>query len=116
MKNNSITNNTYNEARAKWAKGQTEVFLSVLEQIGNNTGLKITPVQYVRAYKLCIEEFKFGYPTEYKITELIATEESYENVLAIMSEVMKRFRLAFQQKHKKQIEQMKKKAAHKKAA
>lgn len=73
-------------------------------------------MQYVRAYKLCIEEYRFGYPAEYKLAELISTEDTYEPVLAIMVEVMKRFRLSFQQERKKQIEQMKKKAARKNAA
>ncbi len=116
MKKDSKENNPYIEARKKWAKAQAELFLNALEKTGNDLGIRITPMQYVRAYKLCIEDYKFGYPSEFKIAELISTEETYEQVLAIMTVVMKRFRLAFQREWKRQLEQMKKKAARKKAA
>ena len=116
MKENSKTKSPYTEARAKWAKAQTELFLNALEQIGTGAGIKITPMMYVRAYKICIEEYRFGYPAEYKIAELISTDETYEQVLAIMSEVMKSFRRAFQREWKKQKGLKKNSAAHKEVA
>lgn len=116
MKDNTKNNNAYAEAKAKWAKAHTELFLNSLEQIGAMMGIKITPVQYVDAYMLCIEKYQFGYPVEYKIAEIISTEDTYEQILAIMAEMMKRFRLAFQKDRKKQVEQRRKKAARKKAA
>ena len=117
MKNKpNTTVGPYVEARAKWAKAQAELFLNSLEQTGASLGIRITPMQYVKAYKLCIEEYRFGYPAEYKIAGLIATDETYEQVLTIMSELMKRFRLAFQKERNKQTERRKTKAARKKAA
>jgi hypothetical protein len=76
MKGSTKNNNAYAEAKAKWAKAQTELFLNILEQTGTKLGVIITPLQYVKAYKICIEDYKFAYPAEYKIAELIATEES----------------------------------------
>ena len=116
MKDNTKNNNPYAEARRKWAKEHAEPFLNIFRKIGEEMGADITPIQYVQAYKLCIEEYKFGYPGEYKLSELISTEETYEQTLAIMTEVMKRFRLAFQRDYKKQLEQRKRRAARKKAA
>ena len=116
MKDYSKPNSEYAEARSKWAKAHAEMFLSALEQIGEGLGIRVTPIQYVKAYKLCVEDLKFGYPAEYKLTELISTDGNYGQVLPIMEELMKRYRLAFQKERKKQIEQMKKKAARRKAA
>ena len=116
MKDYTKENSAYAEERSKWAKAHTESFLSSLEQIGAGLGIRITPVQYVRAYKLCVEDLKFGYPAEYKLARLISTDENYEQVLLIMEELMKRYRLAFQKERKKQIEQKKRKAARRRAA
>lgn len=88
-------NNDYREARAKWARANTELFLKSLEKVGEQMGLQITPLQYVKAYKVCVEECRFGYPAEFKVAELIADDETYEQVLAIMTAVMKRFRLDY---------------------
>lgn len=116
MKDNSKNNNPYVEARIKWAREQAEPFLNTYKKIGEETGLDISPMQYVTAYRLCIEEYKFGYPAEHKLTELISNDETYEQVLAIMAEVMKRFRLAFHKERKRQIEQMNKRTTRKRAA
>ena len=62
------------------------------------------------------KKYQFGYPVEYKIAEIISTEDTYGQILAIMAEMMKRFRLGFQKDRKKQVEQRRKKAARKKAA
>lgn len=91
----------YEEAKRKFAREHTESFLTALEKIGNEMGLKITPIQYVKAYKLCIEKYKFGYPAEFKIAELISDDDTYEQTLAIMTAVIKKYRLAFQQTWKK---------------
>ncbi len=116
MKDNSKNNTSYVESRSNWAREQAESFLTIYKKIGEETGLVITPMQYVSAYKLCIEEYKFGYPAEHKLTELISTDETYDRVLALMAEVMKRFRLMFHKERKKQIEQMKKRTARKRVA
>jgi len=91
----------YEEAKRRFAREHTESFLTILEKVGDEMGTKITPMQYVRAYKLCIEEYKFGYPAEFKIAELISTDDTYEQTLAIMTAVMKKYRLAFQQAWRK---------------
>ncbi len=116
MKDYSKENSAYAEARSKWAKAHTEMFLNTLEQVGAGLGIGITPIQYVRAYKLCVEDLKFGYPAEYKLAELISTDENYGQVFLIMEELMKRYRLAFQKERKRQIEQKKRKAARRRAA
>lgn len=116
MKDYTKANSTYTDARSKWAKAHTELFLGNLEQIGERLGIRISPVQYVRAYKLCVEDLKFGYPSEYKLAELIATDENYGQVLLVMEELMKRYRLAFQKERKRQVEQMKRRAARRRAA
>ena len=90
MKNDSAKN--YTEARTRWANEQSELFLDALEQTGIKTGVSITPMQYVKAYKACIETYKFAYPAEYKVAEIISDEDSYEQILCIMEAVMKRFR------------------------
>ena len=46
--------NNYKEARTKWAHRQGELFLNALQKVGEDAGVRITPMQYVRAYKLCI--------------------------------------------------------------
>lgn len=116
MKNKPMNNSRYVEARAKWAKEQTELFLNALEQIGNSQGIRVTPLQYVKAHKMCIEEYGFGYPAEYKIAELISTEVTYEQILIITAELMKRFRLAFQREYKRQLKKEKRKESRGKAA
>lgn len=116
MKDNSKNNTSYVESRSRWAREQAEPFLNSLKKIGEETGLDILPIQYVTAYRLCIEEYKFGYPAEHKLTELISTDETYDRVLALMAEVMKRFRLMFHKERKKQIEQMNKRTTRKRAA
>ena len=93
MRNNS--KDDYTEARARWANEQSELFLNALEKVGNQIGIDITPMQYVKAYKTCIETYKFGYPAEYKVTKIISTEESYEVILPVIEAMMKRFRLDF---------------------
>ena len=104
-------NNEYREARAKWARGKTELFLKSLEKVGAQTGLQITPLQYVKAYKVCVEECRFGYPAEYKVTELIADDETYGQVLAIMTAVMKRFRLDYYRTRQRRNSGRRKRAA-----
>ncbi len=99
MKNNS--KNNYTEARTRWANEQSELFLNALEKAGIKMGINITPMQYVKAYKTCIETYKFGYPAEYKAAEIISTEESYEQILQIMEAIMKRFRREFYKTRKK---------------
>jgi len=116
MKDNSKNNTSYVEARSRWTREQAEPFLNSLKKIGEETGLDISPMQYVTAYRLCIEEYKFGYPAEHKLTELISTGETYERVLALMAEVMKRFRLMFHKERKKQIEQMNERTSRKRVA
>lgn len=111
MKNDSTKN--YAEARARWANEQSELFLDALEQTGIRTGVNITPMQYVKAYKACIETYKFAYPAEYKVAEIISDEDSYEQILLIMEALMKRFRLEFckTRKRKPSAKSKKKKAA-----
>ena len=94
--------NNYKEARTKWAHKQGELFLNALQKVGQDAGVRITPIQYVRAYKLCIEEYKFSYPVEFKIAELISTEETYEQILATMTALMKWFRIEFSKTRKEQ--------------
>ena len=65
-------------------------------------GIQITPMQYIQAYKLCVEDYKFGYPSEYKLAELISTKETYEQTLAIMTAIMKMFRLDYYKTIKRQ--------------
>ena len=103
-------NNNYTAARAKWAQENSELFLNTLEKVGIRMGVKITPIQYVKAYKLCIEEFKFGYPAEYKIAEIISTDETYEQILTIMINMMKSFRQEYYKTRKKKKERRKRAA------
>ena len=103
--------NNYKEARTKWAHRQGELFLNALQKVGEDAGVRITPMQYVKAYRTCIETYKFAYPAEYKIAEMISTEESYEQILCIMEAVMKRFRREFCKTRKKKPSGKKKKAA-----
>ena len=109
MKSNSTK--SYTEARARWADEQSELFLDALEQTGMKTGVRITPMQYVKAYKTCIETYRFAYPAEYKVAEIISTEDTYEQILYIMEAVMKRFRLEFCKTRKKKTSAGKKRAA-----
>ncbi len=109
MKDHSTKN--YMEERTRWANEQSELFLDALEQTGMKTGVRITPMQYVKAYRTCIETYKFAYPAEYKIAEMISTEESYEQILCIMEAVMKRFRRELCKTRKKKPSGKKKKAA-----
>lgn len=83
--------------------------MNTLEKITAQMGIKVTPMQYVKAYKLCIEDYKFEYPTEYKVTELISTADTYEQMLDIMTKVMKRFRLEFYKTRKKSLNRRSKK-------
>ena len=90
---------------------QTELFLNTLESVGEKVGIRITPIQYVKAYKICIEDLKFGYPAEYKVSELISTDETYEQTLVIMTTIMKRFRLEFYKSIKRNYARTKKRVA-----
>ena len=103
--------NEYREARAKWARANTALFLEALEKVGEQMGLKITPLQYVKAYKVCVEDCRFGYPAEFKVAEIIATDETYVQVLAIMTALMKRFRLDFFRTRQRRSRRRKKRAA-----
>ena len=95
MKKENNENNKYKETRKRWARENAELFLNTLDKVGQEMGKELSPMDYVRAYKLCIEKYEFGYPSEFKIAELISTEETYEQTLAIMTALMKRFRLSF---------------------
>lgn len=99
--------NNYKEARARWAHNQGEVFLNALQKVGADAGVSITPMQYVKAYKLCIEEYKFGYPAEFKLAELISTDETYDQILATLSSLMKWFRIEFNKSIKAQTRRKK---------
>ena len=101
MKNTNNENNRYKDTRKRWARENAELFLNTLTKVGQEIGAELTPMKYVRAYQLCIDKYEFGYPTEYKIAELISTEETYEQTLAIMTALMKRFRLSFWREWKK---------------
>ena len=114
-KKNHDKRNEYKEFRKKWAREQEEAFLNILEKLGSEMGIRITPMQYVRAHKICIETYRFGYPCEYKLAELIADSESYGQILSIMTAVMKQFRLAFWTELKKR-ERRKKVKTRKQAA
>ena len=103
--------NNYKEARAKWAHKQGELFLNALQKVGTDAGIRITPMQYVRAYKLCIEEYKFSYPVEFKLAELIATDETYDQILATLTALMKWFRIEFGKTRKAQTRRKKRRAA-----
>ena len=117
MKNDSKTTGMeHPEIRAGWAREQAELFLNTLEQVGVRMGIRITPLQYVQAYKVCIEDLKFGYPAEYKIAGIISSEETYEQTLALMSAIMKKFRLAYWQTTKKQASKNRKASQKKRKA
>ena len=103
--------NNYKEARTKWAHEQGELFLDALQKVGQDSGVRITPMQYVRAYKLCIEEYKFSYPVEFKIAELISTEETYDQILTTLTALMKWFRIEFSKTIKSQEYRKKRRAA-----
>ena len=103
--------NNYKEARTKWAHRQGELFLNALQKVGEDTGVRITPMQYVRAYKLCIEEYRFCYPVEFKLAELIATDESYDRILDTLTSLMKWFRIEFNKTRKAQTRRGKRRAA-----
>ena len=95
MKKENNENNKYKEVRKRWARENAELFLNTLDKVGQEIGTELVPMDYVRAYKLCIEKYEFGYPAEYKVAELISTEETYEQALVIMTALMKRFRVDF---------------------
>ena len=99
------------EERTRWANEQSELFLDALEQTGMKTGVRITPMQYVRAYKVCIEEYRFCYPVEFKLAELIATDESYDRILDTLTSLMKWFRIEFNKTRKAQTRRGKRRAA-----
>ena len=113
-KKNQNESSEYKEARKKWSCENAELFLNTLTKVGEETGAELTPMDYVRAYKLCVEKYQFGYPAEFKIAELISTDDSYEQALAIMEAVMKQFRIAFWKEWRKRKDR--KKAQGKKAA
>lgn len=94
------TNKEFRDTRARWAREQTALFLNILEKVGKETGVTIKPIQYVRAYKLCVEDLKFAYPAEYKVTEIISTDETIDQTLEMMTAVMKVFRQDFQKRLK----------------
>lgn len=94
----------YKESRKRWAEEQTELFLEVLEKTGKELGTELSPMQYVKAYKICIEGYQFEYPSEFKIAELISTDENYELALSIMTAVISQFRQAFANCNAKKIE------------
>lgn len=87
--------NEFEESRAEWADENGERFMEALKRVSDKTGVMLTPMQYVKAYELCIKEYYFGYPSEFKIAELISTDETYDQTLAIMKELMKYFRIEF---------------------
>lgn len=115
MKKEKKLNTDYHDARKKWARGHAELFLNALERLGRKTGTTLTPMQYVKAYNICVEDLMFGFPAEFKIAELISPDETDELTLEILTELMKRFRLDFYRTRKKQLEcKMKQNARRKK--
>ena len=103
--------NNYKEARTKWAHGQGELFLNALQKVGADAGVRITPMQYVKAYKLCSEEYRFCYPVEFKLAELIANDETYDRILDTLTSLMKWFRIEFSKTRKAQVCRRKRRAA-----
>ena len=95
MNNKEIKARNYKESRKRWAEEQAELFLEVLDKTGKELGTELSPMQYVKAYKICIEGYQFEYPSEFKIAELISTDENYELALSIMTAVISQFRQAF---------------------
>lgn len=94
-KKNQNENSEYKEARKRWSRENAELLLNTVDKVGKKLGTDLTPMDYVRVYKLCVEKYEFRYPAEFKIAELISTADSFEQALAIMTAVMKQFRMAF---------------------
>lgn len=97
MKKDSKTDaqKKYEDFRRKWARENAELFLNTLKKVGEELGTELKPIQFVKAWKVCVDDLKFTYPAEFKIAELISTDETYEQTLTIMTALMKRFRMAF---------------------
>lgn len=91
----------YEDFRRMWARENAELFLDTLKKVGEELGTELKPIQFVKAWKICVDDLRFAYPAEFKIAELISTEETYEQALNIMTALMKRFRLAFWKEWKK---------------
>ena len=112
---NQNENSEYKEARKKWSRENAELLLNTLKKAGQEIGTELSPMDYVRAYKLCVEKYEFAYPSEFKLAELISTDETYEKALTIMEAVLKHFRLAFwkewKRREKRRKSQKRKRAA-----
>ena len=101
MDENTIA--AYREARSRWAYEHESAFRNEVADICSEFGIEAKVTDMDRVCAICVRGLSFGYPAEYRLTEILAPEEMREGFLAYASDIVKKYRKEFADSRKEEV-------------